>query len=111
MTWAFIFRTDEGDSSGGKMHTVLNHGNDRLLVYGVNTIEQGMEIAKKLVNEENCMMIELCGGFTAAGAQRVIDAIENKVPVGHIDYLPKARERLSILPYPISPQCSTPCPE
>ncbi len=98
MTWAFIFKTDEGDGSDGKLKTVMNHGNDRFLIYGVNTVEQGCEIAKKIVDEEECMLIELCGGFAATGAEKVIDAIGNKVPVGHIEYLPKAKERLSILP-------------
>jgi hypothetical protein len=97
MTWAFIFKTDEGNGAGGQLKTVLNHGADRLLVYGVNTIEQGKAIAGKIVEEDGCMLIELCGGFTASGAKEVIDAIGNKIPVGHIEYLPEAQERLSIL--------------
>lgn len=96
ITWAFIFKSD--NCTPKQHHTELEHCGNRLLVYGVNTIEDGAKVAKKIMEEENCLLIELCGGFGEEGARTVIKAVEGKIPVGHIEYLPEAREKLSILP-------------
>jgi ketopantoate hydroxymethyltransferase len=95
-TWAFIFKSE--DCNHEQHHTELLHCGNRLLIYGVSTIEEGAKVAKKIMEEENCLLIELCGGFGSEGARTVIEAVECKIPVGHIEYLPEAREKLYMVP-------------
>ncbi|MGC0274073.1 DUF6506 family protein [Pseudactinotalea sp. Z1739] len=44
------------------------------------------ETARRLVEEENVSLIELCGGFELPDAARVADAVGGKVPVGHVTF-------------------------
>ena len=91
INWAFIFKSD--GCSAKRDHTILNHCEDRLFIYGVDTVEEGIEVAKRLIAEENCSLIELCGGFGEEGAKRIIEAIDGKICVGHIAYLPGEQEK------------------
>lgn len=95
VTWAFTFRSDGANPKIDK--TEMMHCGNRLLIYGTNTIEEGCEVAKRIVEEENCVLIELCGGYGPDGAQCIIDAIGGKVPVGHVTYLESEIPKLSIL--------------
>ena len=36
--------------------------------------------------------IELCGAFGAEGARKIIEATENKIPVGYVTHLPEQEE-------------------
>ena len=47
--------------------------------------------------EEDCKLVELCGGFGTEGTREVIAAVEGKIPVGYIDYFPEERKKLSIM--------------
>ena len=87
--WAFIFKGEGNNSEIDKI--VMDHStnHDRLLVYGCETVEEGCKVAKRIVEEEGCTLIELCGGFGAEGAKEVIRAVEGKVTVGYIDYFAK----------------------
>lgn len=94
-TWAFIFK-----SSGCRpeVHKAeMTSDTRRSLIYGVETIEEGCALAKKLMDTENCLLIELCGGFGPEGTRRVIEAVEGKIPVGYITYFPEEKEKLSIM--------------
>lgn len=95
MIWAFIFVNDRPCPE--VFHTVLEHDGGTLLVYGVNTVEEGGILSKKLMEEENCKLIELCGGFGADGARQVIKAVGGAITVGHIEYLPETQEALDRL--------------
>ncbi len=95
VTWAFIFRSDNANSEVDK--AVMLHDGNRLLTYGCNTIEEGVAVAKRIVEEEDCLLIELCGGFGKDGAQKVIEGIGGKVPVGYITYPESEIPKLSIL--------------
>lgn len=85
VTWAFIHLSVGVDPKVDKAELI--HGGNRLLIYGTDTIEGGCEVAKYLVEEENCEFIELCGGWHADGAQCIVEAIDGKIPVGHVEYL------------------------
>lgn len=65
----------------------------KTIIVGVDSIDAGCEIAKKVV-EEGCRLIELCGGFGVEGTKKVIDAIQGAVPVGYIDYFPEEKEKV-----------------
>jgi hypothetical protein len=93
VTWAFIFKSD--GCSAKKHNTVLEHCGNKLLIYGVDTIEEGAEVAKRIVAEDNCRLIELCGGFGEEGARVVREAVENKILVGYITYFPEDAPKLA----------------
>ncbi|MGI6157771.1 MAG: DUF6506 family protein [Saccharofermentanales bacterium] len=84
IVWAFIFLSEGSDPK--KHQTQLEHCGNTLLVYGVNTLEEGCEVAKEIVENKNCTLIELCGGFKREGAARVRKAVGSKALVGYIDY-------------------------
>lgn len=94
ITWAFIYVAKGCDPTKHKA-TIDSPGWNSIFI-GVDSVDDGCNIAKKLVNE-GCKLIELCGGFGADGAKKVIDATEGKVPVGYIDYFPSEEEKLKLL--------------
>lgn len=57
-------------------------------IVGVSTIDEACTIAKQLL-EEGVGCIELCGAFGEEGAKQIIEATENKIPVGYITHLPQ----------------------
>lgn len=66
------------------------HGGSAQMV-GVTTIEQACTVAKKLY-ENGIGCIELCGAFGETGAKKVIEATQNKIPVGFVTHLPEQEE-------------------
>lgn len=60
-------------------------------IIGVSNLADAIEVAKELVkNGIDC--IELCGAFGENGARKIIEAINNKVPVGFVTHLPEQDE-------------------
>lgn len=82
ITWAFIFK--EAGCSAKKHHVSMDHNENRLLVYGVDNVDEGVALAKRLVEEDNCTLIELCGGFGPKGANAVTKAVDSKAQVGYV---------------------------
>lgn len=95
VTWAFIFRSDGADPAVDK--TEMIHCGNRFLIYGTNTVEEGCAVAKRIVDEENCVLIELCGGYGPDGAQKIIEAIDGRIPVGYVTYPASEIPKLAIL--------------
>lgn len=56
-----------------------------MTVYAVGDIDSACSVAKELA-ANGAQLIELCGAFKPDMVQQVIDAIEGKIPVGHMAY-------------------------
>ena len=57
-------------------------------IIGVANIEEACTVAKKLYKEWiDC--IELCGAFGETGAKIIMEATENKLPIGYVTHLPE----------------------
>lgn len=97
MKRAFVFITGEGDGADGKLNAVLRYGDSSMLLYGVNTLEQGLAVCEKLSRQEDCSLIELCGGFAEDGARKVAAVFKRDTKTAYTVYMPRAQERLSIL--------------
>ena len=95
VTWAFIFLNPECDPEVDKME--MMHEGNRLSICGTANFEQGMAVARKMMEEENCVLIELCGGYGEEGAQKIIEAVDGKIPVGYVTYPASEIPKLSIL--------------
>ena len=62
------------------------HGGDAQII-GVASVDEACEEAVRL-KQEGIDCIELCGAFGPEGAMRVVEAVQNSVPVGYAVHLP-----------------------
>lgn len=69
----------------------------KMKVVGVAEHNDAIEVAKNMV-KDGVHLIELCGDFGAVWAGKIIDAIDNQVPVGFVTFGMEAIEGLSKLP-------------
>jgi hypothetical protein len=78
MKWAFIYllEPDEPERSD-TLGTLVS--------VGVRNFGEAAAAARRLVGE-GVELIELCGGFGGEGLGAVVNAVENKVPVGAVFY-------------------------
>lgn len=67
----------------------IHNGVSQLI--GVADIEDACRTARNLY-ENGIDCIELCGAFGAEGARKIIEATENKIPVGYVTNLPEQEE-------------------
>lgn len=81
MVWAFIFKsTKVNDRCVSKME----YGDNTIYTCGVNTVEQGAQLALELNEMAGCELVELCGGFGEEGAKTVSALTEGKVRIGFV---------------------------
>lgn len=59
--------------------------NDNAEIIGVKNLEEAKEISKSLIGIAD--VIELCGAFGKEGANEIIKATYNKIPVGFVTHL------------------------
>jgi Family of unknown function (DUF6506) len=64
----------------------------RTVLVPVPDESQAPAIAVELIESDAIALLELCGGFGAVDAARVIDAVHGRVPVGHVAYALEALE-------------------
>lgn len=57
-------------------------------VIGVSNIDEACTVAKELY-EAGIGCIELCGAFGEEGAKKIIQATQNKIPVGYVIHFPE----------------------
>ena len=57
-------------------------------IIGVSNIQEACAAAKRLY-EDGIGCIELCSAFGENGARAVIEATENKLPIGYVIHLPE----------------------
>lgn len=86
MKFAFICM---GAQQGDEEHAVLQNG--RMQIVSVFDVAQACTVAQKLC-AQGVGCIELCGGFGTDGAKRVIEATQNKIPIGYVTHLPEQEE-------------------
>lgn len=81
--YVYIFRCKDIDP----LHNRAEIKTDAMhfIAIGVKQLEDATRVAKEEV-EKGAQLIELCGAFGVSGTQKVIDGIDNKVPVGNVQY-------------------------
>ena len=86
MKFAFLIMGKfNSETDKAAIHNGVSH------LIGVADIEDACRTARNLYeNEIDC--IELCGAFGAEGARKIIEATENKIPVGYVTHLPEQEE-------------------
>lgn len=72
---------------------VLESPDFRAEIVGVEAVEQAIDAAGALV-DGGVQIIELCGGFSAEEAQRIIEQAACQVPIGHIVFTGGEEEKL-----------------
>jgi len=60
-------------------------------IIGVADITQARDAARRL-SADGVGCIELCGAFGPEGAREIIQATENKIPVGYVTHFPEQDE-------------------
>ena len=65
----------------------------KMTTIGVGRTDQGPEAAQRLV-ADGAQLLELCGAFGPVWTARVIEAIDDAVPVGSVGYGPEAIDRV-----------------
>ncbi|WP_028921588.1 DUF6506 family protein [Pseudonocardia acaciae] len=87
--WGFVYLSPGTDPT----RTVADSGDRVAVLVGVPTVEDAPAAARALVTE-GAQLVELCGGFGPVHTARVIEAIDDAVPVGAVSYGPEATDRL-----------------
>ena len=87
MKFAFLIMGNEFDSS--KDRAYIHDGMCQII--GVNDIEDAESTARKLL-QEGIGCIEVCGAFGIDGAKAIINATENRIPVGYVTHLPSQED-------------------
>ena len=83
MKFAFLIM---GEFDSSKDYASINENEAQMI--GVASIEEARNVARKL-QEEGVDCIELCGAFGENGAREIIEATENKLPIGYATHLPE----------------------
>jgi hypothetical protein len=68
----------------------------KMTTIGVGHAEQGGDAARRLV-ADGVQLIELCGGFGPIWTAKLIEAIDDAVPVGSVAYGPEAIDRIQAI--------------
>ena len=86
MKFAFLIM---GDFNSTTDRAFIHNGQAQII--GVSNIQNATAVAKELY-KDGIHCIELCGAFGEAGAKKIIDVTENKIPIGYITHLPEQYE-------------------
>ncbi|MEY8355953.1 DUF6506 family protein [Lachnospiraceae bacterium 54-53] len=86
MVFAFIIM---GQFDSQRDRAVIHNGMAQIA--GVSDINEACTVAKELYTK-GVTCIELCGAFGEEGAKAVIEATQNKIPIGYVTHLPEQDE-------------------
>jgi len=84
ITWAFLYGHPGTDPHADR--TVVERDGMRTILVPVPDESQAPAVALDLVESDGAALLELCGGFSAVDAARVVEAVQGRVPVGHVAY-------------------------
>lgn len=87
--FGFIVTGDYFENTLGTEHFTMR-------VVGVRKPKEGIEVAKQMV-ADGVQLIELCGGFGPIWTAKVIEAIDQQVPVGAVGYGPESLPQMVAL--------------
>ena len=66
------------------MHNAhLENGENKSYLVAVDNLDQACQVARKWADEDTFDMIELCGAFGEAGAEKVNQAAGDRLPIGY----------------------------
>ncbi len=83
ISWAYIYEHPETDPIADR--TVVERAGVRTVLVPVPDSGKAPAVAVALI-AEGVRLIELCGGFSLAAAARVAEAVDGRVPVGHVTF-------------------------
>lgn len=87
-TWAYIYEHAGTDPVGDRFE--LDRDGQRSLMVPVPDAAVAPAVATHLVDAEDVTLVELCGGFPLVAAARVVEAVGDRVPVGHVTFAVEA---------------------
>ncbi|MDB4976523.1 MAG: hypothetical protein JWN48_4864 [Myxococcaceae bacterium] len=73
----------------GQNRVVMSSPAFEMIAVGVAKAEDGVEVARALV-DEGIQLLELCGGFGPIWTAKIIAAIGGRIPVGAVAYGPES---------------------
>jgi hypothetical protein len=82
-SWAFIYGQPGADPEADRF--VIDRDGQWTTLVPVPDESVVEEVALGLI-DEGVQLIELCGGFNLLDAARVVEAVDGRVPVGHVNY-------------------------
>ena len=82
-SWAYIYGQPGADPVADRF--VIEREGQRTSLVPVSDESAAASVALGLIHE-GVELIELCGGFGLAEAARVVEAVDGRVPVGHVNF-------------------------
>jgi hypothetical protein len=83
ISWAYIYGQPGADPAADRF--VIEREGQRTSLVPVPDESAVAAVALELI-DEGAELIELCGGFGLAEAARVVEAVDGRVPVGHVNF-------------------------
>ncbi|GAB3970535.1 DUF6506 family protein [Plantactinospora veratri] len=82
-SWAYLYGQPGADPVADRV--VIDRAGQRTSLVPLPDESLAASIAVELV-EEGVELIELCGGFSVPAVARVIEAVDGRVPIGHVTF-------------------------
>ncbi|MBN3564836.1 DUF6506 family protein [Aliamphritea spongicola] len=90
--YGFIVKSADLDMFKHQGHMASDNFN--MSIAGVQDAGQACFVAQEMLTK-GVQLIELCGAFSGEEAQQIRDALEDRIPVGYVQYTTEERERLT----------------